>query len=117
MKASELLASRGRSVAVHPVTVRLLDPNDSSRVAEVGAVLRFVPDRLRIAADDRAAESLAKLKTPPTAERVAVERAYHLLVEAVRQESAPAMPFFDSVIEAQSMLVDDEAMRLRNEYE
>jgi hypothetical protein len=117
MNAVQFLADRGRSVPLHPVTIHLLDPADPSRVAEAPAVLRFVPERNRIAAGDHAAESLAKMKTPPSTERRDAETAYHFLVEAVRQDGAPSAVFFESVEQAKSMLVDSEAMRLVNEYE
>jgi len=117
MNAIQFLTDRGRSVPLHPVTVRLLDPADPSRTAEASAVLRFVPDRLRLAAEDAAAASISKLPTPVSPERRAAEEAYHLLVQAVRQESDPASVFFETCDQAKSMLVDAEAIRLRNEYE
>lgn len=117
MNASQLLSSLGRVVPVHPVTVRLLDPVDPTKVAEAPAVLRFVPDRLRLAAEDAASESLAKLVSPPSSERRAAEEAYHFLVQAIRQSDAPASLFFDTVDQCKSMLIDSEALRLRNEYE
>jgi len=117
MNAVQFLADRGRSVPLHPVKVRLLDPADPSRAAEASAVLRFVPDRLRLAAEDAAAGAIAKLQGPVSPERRAAEEAYHLLVQAVRQESDPASLFFETVEQAKSMLVDSEAIRLRNEYE
>lgn len=117
MNAIEFLTSRGRAVPLHPVTVHLIDPQDPGRVADASAVLRFVPERLRLAAEDAAAESLAKSKTVPTPDRRASEEAYHFLVQAVRQESSPSVLFFDTVEQAKSMLVDSEALRLRNEYE
>lgn len=116
MNAAELLSSMGRNIPLHPVAVRLVDPADPARVGEVPAVLRFVPDRARLAALDSAAESIAKLNHP-TAERRVAEEAYHLLVQAVRQSDAPARVFFESVEQAKSMLVDAEAIRLRAEYE
>lgn len=117
MNAKELLAQHGRVLPLHPVEVHLLDPADPSRTAKVPAVLRFVPDRLRFAAEDSAAEVLGKLPIKPTDERRAAEEAYHFLTQALRQESEPAKLFFDTVDLAKSMLLDSEALRLRNEYE
>lgn len=122
MKAIDLLASHGRAIPLHPVTVRLLTPADPSMVAEAPAVLRFVSDRARLAAADSAAESIAKntalsVAGPPSAERRAQEEAYHLLAQAVRDKESPASVFFESVEQAKSMLVNSEALRLVNEYE
>jgi hypothetical protein len=117
MDAKKFLSDRSRSVPLHPVTVRLVDPADPARLAEAQAVLRFVPERLRLRAEDDAADSLAKLKTAATTERRAAEEAYHFLVQAVRQADAPGSNFFETVDEAKSMLVLDEALRLKSEYE
>lgn len=117
MNAAEFLASRGRSIPTHPVTVRLLDPSDPTKLADAPAVFRLVPERLRLAALDKAAESLAALKSPASDNRRIAEEAYHLLVEAVRQESAPAAPFFETVVQAKSMLLESEAVRLLSEYQ
>ena len=117
MNAADFLAKGGNAIPVHPVTVTLVDPKNPSLRIDAAAVLRFVPDRLRLAATDTATETLSRLKAPPSDERRATEEAYHLLVEAVRQESDPAQIFFQSVDQAKSMLLDVEALRLRNEYE
>lgn len=116
MNAASFLASQGRSIPLHPVTIRLVDPADPSRVADAPAVLRFVPERLRLAADDAAAESLAKLKDP-TPDRRAAEEAHHFLLQAVKQADSPAANFFESVEQVRSMLIDAEALRLRAEYQ
>ena len=117
MNAAEFLASRGRTISTHPVTVRLLDPSDPTKMADAPAVFRLVPERLRLAALDKAAESLSALKSAASDNRRIAEEAYHLLVEAVRQESAPAAPFFETVVQAKSMLLETEAVRLLAEYQ
>ena len=116
MNAQEFLASRGRSVPTHPVKIMLTD-STTGNVAEADAILRFVTDGQRLAAGDRAAESLAKLNIKPTDDRRAAEEVYHFLVQAVKQVEDPARNFFESVEQCKSMLVDSEAVKIRAEYE
>ncbi len=117
MDFKEIFQSRGRSLPTHPVDVRIVDPTDRSRIADAPAVFRFVSDRDRLDAVDAAAETLAKLKLPPTQERREAEEAYHFLFRALRDPVAPARPFFATALEAQTHLSSEEAIRLRNEYE
>lgn len=117
MNAQEFLASRGRSIPAHPITIRLIDPTDPTRISEADAVLRFVPDRLRLDTEDRAAEALAKLNYKPVDERKAAEETYHFLVQAVKQVDDTARNFFETVDQCKSMLIDSEAVRIRAEYD
>jgi hypothetical protein len=116
MNAAAFLASQGRAIPTHPFTIRILAA-DLVTMAEAPVLLRLVSDRARLAAEDAAAESLAKLKTPPSDNRRDAEYAYYLLVEAVRDPQSPALIFFESVDQAKLMLVDEEAIRVRAEYE
>lgn len=116
MDAKAFLASQGKSIPLHPVTIRLVDPADPSKVADASAVLRFVPEPARLRAIDAAAESLAKIKNP-SSERRAEEEVYHFLVQAVRQTDAPTVNLFDTVDQCKSMVIASEAQRIHQEYE
>jgi len=117
VNAAEFIKTQGQAKPLHPIKVRIVDPENSSVLAEMPAVLRFVPDRLALAALDAANKELAGLGAPPTAERRAAEEAFHLVALALRQEADPSQPLFNSALQAKSMLVRDEAVRVRDEYQ
>ena len=101
------------------VARRLLAREDMANDPSGGMALAIdtTVKELGLAALDKAAESLSALKSAASDNRRIAEEAYHLLVEAVRQESAPAAPFFETVVQAKSMLLETEAVRLLAEYQ
>jgi len=118
MDAEAFLASAGQSVvAPHRVIVRLFSKDKGGPLQECPAVLQFVPDSDRLRAIDAAADILARVPGGATPDRRAVEEAHHVLTYALRDADQPARVFFKSVEQCKQFLVEDEALRLWNEYE
>jgi len=118
MNAEAFLASAGQSVvAPHKVDLRLFSKDKGGPLPTVPAVLQFVPDSDRLRAVDAASAELAKVPGGASPARRAVEEAHHILTLAIRDASAPSKVFFASVEQCKSLLVDDEALRIWNEYE
>lgn len=114
---AEILASRGRILPHHTVTVRIVDPSNTQRVADVDAAFRFVSDQRALDTMDLAAAELAKLKTSPSPDRVVMEQAYQFLAVALRDPVDLTQPLFKTATELKTHLTGDEALRLRNEYQ
>lgn len=117
MNAAEFLKSRRTKAPTHPVKVRLFSKEDGGSFADADAVLVFVPDADRLRADDDATKALVASGVPASPERRAAEETHHLLARALRCANDPALVFFDSVDACKAALLDDEALKLRNEYE
>lgn len=119
MNALEFLQSRGRPAPSHRVAIRLCgkDRNGNEVMADAEAVMVLVSDDARLRCTEEAAAALAKAGKAPTDERLRTEETYHVLCRALRDADQSSKPFFETVLQAQSLLVAVEAVRIMREYQ